>query len=82
MKFTSCLRLLVCVKVMLMSRNYYRDDPVADAEDHANRPLPIIGKCVECGKVLARWDIRYEIEDDLICDDCIYDWLAEFRKDS
>lgn len=65
-----------------MNRNYFRDDPVADAEEYANRPTPIVGRCVECGKAIATWEIRYEIQGDLICDDCIYEWLAQFRKDS
>lgn len=63
-------------------RYYFRDDPVADAEDHAGRPIPIVGKCVECHREIATWEIRYEIQDVIICDDCIYTWLSHYRKDS
>lgn len=64
-----------------MSRNYFRDDPIADAHDYANREIPSRGYCVVCNKAIPTWDIYYDTGDELIHDDCIFDWLKTIRKE-
>lgn len=51
-----------------------------DAHDYANRDIPSRGMCAVCKEPIPTWDMYYEIEDDLIHDECIYDWLEQFRK--
>lgn len=63
-----------------MCRNPGRDDPIADAHDYANRDVPSRGVCAVCNQPIPTWDTYYEIEDELIHDDCIYDWTSQFRK--
>lgn len=63
-----------------MSRNFAKDDPIADAREYANRPIPNRGKCCICHKPILIWETYYEIEDELIHDDCIFDWVSQFRK--
>ena len=63
-----------------MSRNWGKDDPIADAHDHANRDMPSRGRCTVCNKDIYTWETYYQIEDELIHDECIYDWIGQFRK--
>ena len=63
-----------------MSRNWEKDDPIADAHDYANRDMPLRGKCAVCKKDIPMWADYYQIEDELIHDECIYDWVGQFRK--
>lgn len=57
-------------------------DPIADAERYSNRDIPIRGKCSMCKEDIPTWDIYYEIDGELICDNCINDYIAQFRKNS
>lgn len=52
-------------------RNWYRDDPVKDAEDWAARedPRPIIGECPVCGEPVRGEDDWYEKDDAYIIDE-------------
>jgi hypothetical protein len=63
-----------------MSRNWNRDNPVADAEEHFSREIPSRGRCVICKRPIPTWDQYYQIENELVCEECIYDWLEQFRK--
>ena len=63
-----------------MSRNYFRDDPIADAHDYSNRELPVIGKCEHCNKGILSWETHYNVEGLLLHDDCALDWLNQFKK--
>lgn len=63
-----------------MSRNYFRDDPIADARDYANRKIPSRGDCAVCGEPIPTWDMYYDTGDELIHDECIFDWVKKFRK--
>ena len=63
-----------------MGRNWGRDDPIADAHDYANRDIPSRGKCEVCGEDIPTWDQYYDIEGQLVHDECIYDWVGQYRK--
>jgi hypothetical protein len=68
-------------------RNWYRDNPVADAEDWASRedPRPVAGKCKICGALLHNgyngWDPDdgYEIDGDVICADHLHEYCKNWR---
>lgn len=60
-------------------RNWGRDDPVADAEDHANRDMPIIGICEHCNEPIYTWEDYYDIEGTLLHDECSFDWLRQYK---
>ena len=69
-----------------MSRNWGRDDPVADAEDWAEDRRPLVGNCEVCGCELHggddRWDADdgYEVEDNVfVCDDCLREYFKDRR---
>lgn len=70
-----------------MSRNWGRDDPVADAEDWASREdeRPLLGYCKICGCELRGssngWDADdgYIIDNELVCDDCLREHFKEMR---
>lgn len=64
---------------------YWTDDPVRDAaryDAEQDRKLAecCIGKCTQCGAVLYSFDDYYDVDGTLICDDCLYDWAAQYKK--
>lgn len=71
----------------MSGRNWFRDDPIRDAEDWAARedPRPLAGHCEVCGCELHNscpgWDPDdgYEIEGVVICDDCIREYFKDRR---
>lgn len=64
-----------------MSHEFYRTaDPVADAERYANRDMPVVGVCEQCGQEIYAWEDYYDIEGTLLHEDCEYNWLRQFRK--
>lgn len=50
-------------------RNWNRDDPVADAEDYAQRGPFAIGHCEECGDRIYRDVSHIEMDGIYLCDD-------------
>lgn len=38
-----------------------------------------IGVCAECGDPIYDGECRYEIQDELIHGDCLYDWAETYR---
>lgn len=68
-----------------MSRNWGRDDPVADAEDWASREdeRPLLGYCEICGCELrgssSGWDADdgYEINGDYVCADHLHEYFKD-----
>ena len=66
----------------MSGRNWYRDDPVRDAEDHFSREAPTIGICEHCGQPIYEYEDYYCIDDMdvLLHDDCGLDWLNQFKK--
>lgn len=58
-----------------MARNWYRDDPVRDAEEYANRELPVIGKCEYCNEDILSWETHYNVEGLLLHDACAIDGM-------
>lgn len=65
-----------------MGRNWFRDDPVADAEDWAEHEPKISGYCESCKKAIYKGESYYDIEGELLCDDfgCTDSWLRRFKK--
>lgn len=68
-------------------RNYYRDDPIRDAEDNTEKedPRPLVGHCEVCGMALhggsEGWDPDdgYEIGSEFICADCLHEYFKDYR---
>ena len=47
----------------------------------ACEPQPkLIGYCAHCKEAIYAWEDHYNIEDELIHDDCLVDWAAKYRK--
>lgn len=55
-------------------------DPIADAERYASRDIPTVGKCCVCKEDIPIWADYYEIDDDLICDDCLVEYMQKYKK--
>lgn len=63
------------------------DNPIADAEAWASRkdPRPLVGYCCICGAELRGtapgWDADdgYFIEGDVVCDDCLREYMKGRR---
>lgn len=66
-----------------MSRDWNRDDPVKDAEDWVSREeeRPALGTCPVCGEVVygenGKWekDDAFEIDGEIIHEDCVIEYL-------
>ena len=41
-------------------------------------PEPI-GRCVQCGADIYPSDDHYNIEGELVCDDCLTDWARKYK---
>lgn len=60
---------------------YRTDNPVLDAERASRDTRRVVAHCDVCGKELRQGsymedpDEAYEIEGEMICSDCIYDYL-------
>ena len=63
-----------------MSRDWNRDDPVKDAQDHANRDMPSIGVCEHCGKAIYSWEDHYDMDGVLLHYDCEFEYMKKFLK--
>ena len=65
---------------------FYSDNPVCDAEQHMAMQERYeqehrVGKCAQCGEPVHDYDDYYEFEDgNLVHDDCVLDWIAQFKK--
>ena len=67
----------------MSGRNWYRDDPVRDAEDWAAREdtRPLLGHCEICGQEIYGEDDDYDADDayvfegDYVCDNCLFKYL-------
>lgn len=64
----------------MSGRNWFRDDPIRDAEDYAAREAPVKGICEHCGQPIYDGDDYYDIEDTLLHEDCLRDWAEQYRK--
>ena len=66
-----------------MGRDWFRDDPIADAEDNSTDSRPILGYCEVCGREIHGGtsthdpDEAYDIEGAYVC----YDHLHEYFED-
>lgn len=66
---------------------YWTNDPVSDAERWASREdeRPLLGKCEICGEEIHGgdgWyepDDAYDIDGELICDDCLRKWAEKYK---
>lgn len=63
----------------------YGDDPVRDAERHAAMQdryaeLHRVGRCAQCGEDIHDYDDYYDFENDIVHDDCVLDYIAQFKK--
>lgn len=64
---------------------YYTDDPVADfnrwdADMERRREEHCRGRCTHCGEEVYDYDDYYDIEGELLHEDCLYDWAAQYKK--
>lgn len=55
------------------------DDPIRDAENHANREVPEVGICEVCHEPIHPWEDYYDVEGTLLHDDCGLDWLKQYK---
>ncbi len=58
---------------------FYSDDPVRDAEMHMARQeaeFEKLPKCEHCKETIQD-DFYYEIDGDIVCDDCILEYLRK-----
>ena len=39
----------------------------------------IVGKCVECCEDICAGEDYYNIEGELVCDNCLHDWARKYR---
>lgn len=42
--------------------------------------VDIVGKCCVCGCDVFDGEDHYEVNDDIVCDDCDFDYIRRFRK--
>lgn len=64
---------------------YYSDDPVRDfdrwdADQERSRMRHRRGKCIHCGEDVYDYDDHYDIDGDLIHEDCLSGWAEQYRR--
>ena len=63
----------------------WTDDPVADFDtwdrtQHEKRVQHRVGRCAQCGEDIHDYDDYYDFNGDLTHDECMLDWVAQFKK--
>lgn len=61
---------------------FYSDDPIRDAERHQawlDARQEVIGKCEHCGDDIYADEDYYDIEGEIIHEDCLREWAEKYR---
>lgn len=61
---------------------FYSDDPIRDAERHQawlDARQEVIGKCEHCGDNIYADEDYYDIEGEIIHEDCLREWAEKYR---
>lgn len=63
----------------------WTDEPALDAECYneemeCRRKRSRRGRCAICGGDINSFDDYYNVYGELLCDDCLLDWAAQFRN--
>lgn len=63
----------------------WTDDPVRDfhrheAEQEERRSRRRVGRCLHCRETVYDYEDYYDIEGDLLHEDCLMDWAAQYKK--
>lgn len=56
---------------------FYSDDPIRDAEQYHTEPS-VIGKCEHCGDYIYADEDYYDIEGEIIHEDCLREWAEKY----
>ena len=59
---------------------FWTDNPERDAErDYEEREPKKIGVCEECSDPIYDGEDYYEIDGDMLHEDCLYDWAHKYK---
>ena len=63
----------------------WTDNPVADfdvwdRQQNEQRTQHRVGRCAQCGEDVYDYDDYYDFDGDRVHDDCVIDWIAQFKK--
>ncbi len=63
----------------------WTDDPVADfnrydMEMERKRERHYKGECIHCREAVYDYDDHYDMEGDLLHEDCLYGWAEQYKK--
>ena len=56
---------------------FYSDDPIRDAERYHGE-AEVIGKCEHCGDDIYEGEDYYDIEGEIIHEDCLREWAEKY----
>lgn len=61
------------------------DDPAADfdrwdAEQERRRERHFLCRCSQCNEALYDYDDYYDFDGDKVHEDCVMDWIAQFKR--
>lgn len=64
---------------------FYSDDPVRDAERYdeyleGRRERHCRGECIHCGEAVYDYDDHYDIEGDVLHQECLTGWAEQYRR--
>ena len=64
---------------------FYSDDPVRDfdrwdAEMERNRMRHRRGRCIHCDEDIYEGEPHYDIDGDLLHEDCLWGWAQEYKR--
>lgn len=63
---------------------FYTDDPATDfdrwdADQERKRERHVRGRCTHCGEDVYDWEDYYDIEGDLLHEDCLVSWAEQYK---